>query len=63
MRVIEMLGDNGINLEYTYAFTARNKDSAYMILRVADNERAIEVLNKNSVKLICQSDLSALFAD
>lgn len=34
-----------------------------MILRMADNDKAVEVLNKNGVRLICQSDLSALFED
>ena len=61
MRVIDILGSSDINLEYTYAFTTCNKDRAYMILRVTDNDKAIEVLSKNGIRLICQSDLSALF--
>ncbi|WP_040196369.1 acetolactate synthase [Candidatus Soleaferrea massiliensis] len=63
VHMLEMLGENDVNLEYTYAFTIRKADRAYMILRVADNERAIEVLSKNGVKLICQDNLSDLFAD
>ncbi len=63
MQVLSLLGENGLNLEYTYAFTARKKDCAYMILRMADNDKAVEVLNKNGVRLICQSGLSALFED
>ena len=59
--VLETLGENGINLEYTYAFITRKVDRAYMIFRVADNERAIEVLNKKGVKLICQSEMADLF--
>lgn len=61
MRVLSLLGENELNLEYAYAFTARKKEFAYMILRMADNDKAIEVLNKNGVRLICQSDLSSLF--
>ena len=59
--ILHILGENGINLEYTYAFTARQKDLAYMIFRVEDNEKAIEVLTRNNIKLICQDELHDLF--
>lgn len=58
--VITYLGDNDINVEYVYAFTTRQKDLAYMIFRVEDNEKAIKVLSKNKVKLIAQEQLSGL---
>lgn len=61
VKVLDLLGDNNVNLEYTYAFTTRKKDMAYMIFRVTDNEKAIEVLNQNGIKLICQGDLAELF--
>lgn len=57
-KVLTILGDNKVNLEYTYAFISRKKDLAYMIFRVEDNEKAIDVLSKNGVKLICQDALS-----
>ena len=56
-RVIRVLGDNEVNVEYMYAFTARKKDSAYMIIRVADNKKAIEVLQKNGIRPVCQDEL------
>ena len=59
--ILHILGENGINLEYTYAFTARQKDLAYMIFRVEDNEKASEVLTRNNIKLICQDELHDLF--
>lgn len=58
--ILHILGDNGINLEYTYAFTARQKNLAYMIFRVENNEKAIEVLTKNNIKLVCQDELADL---
>lgn len=61
VKLLETLGSNGVNLEYTYAFTSRKENSAYMIFRVTDNDKAIEVLGQNGFKLICQSDLSELF--
>lgn len=59
-KVIRYLGDNGINVEYVYAFTTTQKDVAYMIFRVKDNEKAIQVLTKNGVKLMSQDDLAKL---
>ena len=56
-KVLRILGENKINLEYTYAFISRKKELAYMIFRVEDNEKAIEVLSGNSIKLICQDEL------
>ena len=32
-----------------------------MIFRVEDNEKAIEVLTRNNIKLICQDELHDLF--
>ena len=55
--IIRILGDNGINLEYMYAFTAPKKNSAYMILRVADNEAAIEALGRHGIRPVCHDDL------
>ncbi|MDO4542782.1 MAG: acetolactate synthase [Bacillota bacterium] len=59
-RIIKLLGDNGVNIEYTYAFTAREKDMAYMIFRVADEEKAIELLSANNLKILTQDDLAGL---
>lgn len=59
-QIIKLLGDNGINIEYAYAFTAREKDMAYMIFRVADEEKAIEVLTSRGKKLITQDELNQI---
>ena len=57
---MKILGDSNMNLEYTYAFITRKKDLAYMILRVEDNEKAIEALSRSGVKLLTQEDLEEL---
>lgn len=62
-RVMKVLGDNEINVEYTYAFTAGVKDKACMILRVGDNEKAIDALSKNGIKPLCQDDLDRLYSE
>ncbi len=59
-KIIRVLGDADVNVEYMYAFTSRKKGRAYMIIRVADNDKAIEVLNKYGIRPICQDDLREL---
>ncbi len=60
LHTLTVLGESGINLEYSYAFTTNRKDVAYMILRVNDNEKATEALTKNGVKLVDQDEISKL---
>lgn len=63
VKMLTALTDGGINIEYTYAFTARKKDMAYMVLRVNDSEKAVKVLMQNQVRPVSQEDLAGLFAD
>lgn len=60
LNTLTVLGENGINLEYSYAFTTTKKDVAYMILRVNDNEKATEVLLKNGIRLVGQEEINKL---
>lgn len=59
-KIVDLLGDGGINIEYTYAFITRNKSLAYMIFRVEDNEKAIDILSKNDIEVVCEDDLYKL---
>ena len=59
-RILKILGEGGVNLEYMYAFLTRKKATAYMVLRVEDNEKAIDVLNKNGIHTICQDAIASL---
>ncbi len=59
-QIVQLLGDNKINLEYTYAFITRKEGQAYMIFRVEDNEKAINVLEKNGVHIVSQEELDEL---
>lgn len=56
-KVISHLGENGINIEYIYAFSSTRDNLAYMIFRVKDNEKAVSVLSKQGYRLACQEDL------
>lgn len=59
-KVLEILQEHDINLEYTYAFVTRKSATAYMVLRVADNNKAIEVLRENDIPLLSSEDLLTL---
>lgn len=59
-KILDLLKENDIDLEYTYAFITRDKDTAYMIFKVKDNEKAIELLQKNNVKLVKEEELHRL---
>lgn len=48
-RLLSILGDNGISLEYTYAFLSRSRDQACIVLRVDDNEKATEILRNAGI--------------
>lgn len=60
LNTLTVLGENEINLEYSYAFVTSKKDVAYMIFRVNDNEKAAEALMKNGIKLVGQEEISKL---
>ncbi len=55
--VVDVLGDNQINIDYIYAFTARERDKAYVVLRVEDNEKAIAILTARGYAPVSQEDL------
>ena len=61
VKMLNVLGDNNVNLEYSYAFLATKANSAFMILRVADNDKAIKVLTQNGIRPICHEDMEGLF--
>ena len=58
--ILKMLGDGGVNLDYMYAFLTPKRSTAHMILRVEDNEKAIEILGKNGIHTISQEEIAGL---
>ena len=60
VKLLTILGDEGVNLNYTYAFVTRRKDYAYMILRVDNIERAKTILINAGVHLVCQQDINEM---
>ena len=53
---MEVLRDNAISVEYMYAFISRSEDTAYVILRVANNEEAVRIFTENGFKVMCSDE-------
>ena len=54
---MKALYENGISVEYMYAFISKTSDTAYVILRVENNDRAIQVLQNTGVKLASEDEV------
>ena len=54
---VKILSDSGISIEYVYGFVSRDSDYAYIVLRVEDNGKAVDVLLKNNIKVLSSKDM------
>lgn len=59
-KALNVLDENGINMEYLYAFMSRTEKHAYVVLRVADNKTAETALENAGFHLITDFDISKL---
>ncbi|MBQ4081915.1 MAG: hypothetical protein IJC55_01285 [Clostridia bacterium] len=57
---LRALDEHEINLEYLYAFLARTQKHAYVVLRVADNAAAEQVLTEAGFHMITDADIDKL---
>lgn len=51
-KILSAFGNEGINIEYMYAFTASTELGAYVVLRVDDNKTAERVLKSNGISVL-----------
>ncbi|MBQ3416470.1 MAG: ACT domain-containing protein [Ruminococcus sp.] len=56
-KVVRILADHNINIEYMYAFITVSKQYAFVVLRVADNDAAEKILCDHGIKLVEESDI------
>lgn len=56
-KAVEALSDRDVDIEYMYASLNPSDDSAFVILRVEDNEQAISLLKAAGIKLLCSNSL------
>ncbi|MDY0220097.1 MAG: ACT domain-containing protein [Desulfobacterium sp.] len=56
-RVLDPLTREGINVEYMYAFANPQSKNAIMIFRFDNIDKAIEILSRNTIKVIKGEDV------
>ncbi|MBQ8961701.1 MAG: amino acid-binding protein [Ruminococcus sp.] len=59
-RVLDVLGGEGVNLEYLYAFLGKSDRSVSFVIRVDDVENASAALNKAGIIQLTENDLSEM---
>lgn len=57
-KVLRILSDNGVNIEYLYAFISRSKEYAYVVMRVRDNAKAEKILTDNGINLVSENEIA-----
>lgn len=60
VEMLKAIAKSDVNVEYTYAFTERKKDYAYMILRADDTEKITSALNGTGARVISAEDIYKL---
>jgi len=59
-RVLKPFKESRVNVEYMYALAGGTSGKAVMVFRFSDNDRAIEILKRNHVRLLSADDFGIL---
>ncbi|GHU52425.1 amino acid-binding protein [Clostridia bacterium] len=55
--IVDLLAKNNINIEYMYDFNSHSTEFACIVLRVTNNEKAIEIFNASNIRLLEIGDI------
>ena len=56
-KAMDVLYKHNISVEYMYAFISRTDNTAYVILRVEQNEEAIRALKEGNIKILTSKEI------
>ena len=59
-KIVSILAEEGISLDYAYAFFALSGNLACMIIKVEDRFKAKKILNKNKIRMLTEEEVSEL---
>lgn len=59
-KIVSILAEEGISLDYAYAFFAQSGNLACMIIKVEDRIKAKKILNKNKIRMLTEEEVSEL---
>ena len=51
-KVLDILEENGVDIEYMYALVTTEKDKAYAVMRNDNREKAEKILSENGIELL-----------
>jgi hypothetical protein len=57
LRILDVISDGGINIEYMYAFTFHHAEHAVMVFRFDNPDRAITLLQSKEVKVLSNIEI------
>ena len=55
--VVELMEEADINIEYLYSFVLTNHNTAKILMRVEDTDRAVKLLSEKGIKLLSEKIL------
>ena len=56
-RVLALVAEGGVNIEYMYSLIGRGEDKAYMAFRVSDEQTLVKLLEKNGLGIVTSQEL------
>ena len=56
-RVLTLLADGGVDIEYMYSLIGRGEDKAYMVFRASDEGKLLEILKTNGIATVTGEQL------
>lgn len=59
-RILSLLEQAEISLEYMYAFITRKENGAYLVFRVDDPDKTAALLIKEGIELVAQNEIAGL---
>ncbi len=55
--VLELMAEECVDIEYMYSLIQRDKEKAYMVLRVSDEEKLIQMLKNHHMEAVSAASL------
>lgn len=59
-RVLDILGQENVNIDYLYAFIGKSDKSVSFVIRVDDNDNACAALEKGGIIQLTENDISEM---
>jgi len=59
-RVLDVLGNDNVNVEYLYSFLGTSDRAVSFVIRVDDNAQAADALNRNGIIQLTENDIESM---